>query len=215
MNNGVPAQLLHDNYCTIRRSFAELLKVKDDRLLEIEARLGTILDRKTGARIDLGAVHPVIMASEKSEFYFQSGVSQPFFESVCDILSDLDSGHTEEIVVIKNKIRTIYSEGNKTVMRKIRLRTFEMHLPGNQYDIRMSFSKEEVLGGGAGTRTAGKQDSGFRRERSRTSALTPFYRFDMTTIRLPNRPSYEVEIEIVNFEFDRTELFNILENITK
>lgn len=209
----VPSDLLRECVDTIKKSFADLLRTNDDRSLEIEARLGIILDRRTNTRIDLGATHPIIFSSQKPEFYFQSGVSQSFFESVTQSLSSLDSEHFEEIVIIKNKIRAIYSEGKRTFMKKVRLRTFEIHFPGCQYDVRVSFSKEEMLSTEKNAGALSRKDVGFRRERDRLSMSTSFYRFDLTSIKVPEKFIYEIEVEIMDFAFDRNEFFNILENI--
>lgn len=213
--NSVPLHLLEESMNTIRSSFSELLKVKSDKCLEIEARLGMLVDRKSGARIDLGAAHPVIFTSQKSEFYFQSGVSSSFFQNIYKGLSNLEASRVEEVVVIKNRIRTTYSDGKKSLMRKIRLRTFEIHFPRCQYDVRMSFSKEEVLEKEAGIGVSKSMGAGFRRERDRVSMPTDFYKFDLTSIKSADKFIYEVEVEVIDFGFDRNEFFSILENIAK
>ena len=85
----IPSNLLKICLDTIRQSFADLFLIKDDKYIEIEARLGIILDKKSGTRIDLGTSHPVVLSSSKSEFYFQSGVSQPFFHKIHNMLSEI------------------------------------------------------------------------------------------------------------------------------
>lgn len=213
--NSVPLELIKESLSSIKNSFSKHLVVNNDKCLEIEARLGIILDRKSGTRIDLGAAHPVIFMSQKSEFYFQSGVTNSFFEKVATKLSDLESTRVEEVVIIKNKIRTIYSDGKKTIMRKVRLRTFEIHFPNCQYDVRISFSKEELLNKEEEMRIIKKRGEGFRRERDRISISATPYKFDLTSIKSSNQSIYEVEVEIIDFGFNRNEFFNILENLAR
>lgn len=208
-------ELTKESLSSIKSSFAKLLEVNNDKCLEIEARLGVILDRKTGTRIDLGAAHPVIFMSQKSEFYFQSGVTSPFFQKVNQNLSCLKSSRIEEVVIIKNKVRTIYSDGKKTIMRKVRLRTFEIHFPSCRYDVRISFSKEELLNREEEMRIVKKKVEGFRRERDRISMSASSYKFDLTSIKSSNQFIYEIEVEITDFDFDRNEFFNILENLAR
>lgn len=213
--NSVPQDLLRESLCTIKTAFAELLNVRGDRCLEVEARLGIILDRRSGSRVSMGAAHPVILSSQKPDFYFQSGVSASFFQNAHRLFAGMESVRAEEVVVVKNRIRTIYSGGKKVLMRKVRLRTFEIHFPSCQYDVRVSFSKEELLGDGENTSALMKKGTGLRRERDRVSVPTKFYRFDLTSVKTPDGSTHEIEIEVADFEFNRDEFFCILENMAR
>lgn len=211
----IPRDLLRESPRTVEAAFAELLSMKGDRCLEVEARLGTILDRRTGSRVSLGAAHPVILSSQKPDFHFQSGVSPPFFQNTHRTLAGMESFRSEEVVVVKNKVRAIYSNGQRVLMRKIRLRTFEIHFPSCQYDVRVSFSKEEVLGDDEHAGALMRKGPGLRRERDRVSVPTKFFRFDLTSVKTSDGSTYEIEIEITDFGFSRGEFFRILENITR
>eukprot|EP00866_Antonospora_locustae_P000329 jgi/Antlo1/329/1655 len=211
----VPQDLLKKSSCTIKTAFADLLNVRGDRYLEVEARLGIILDRRSGSRVSMGAAHPVILSSQKPDFYFQSGVSTSFFQNAHRILAGMESVRAEEVVVVKNKIRAIYSCGKRMFMRKVRLRTFEIHFPSCQYDVRVSFSKEELLGDSEHTGALMKKGPGLRRERDRMSVSTKFYRFDLTSVKTPESISHEIEIEVTDFGFNRDEFFCILENMAR
>lgn len=213
--NGVPQDLLRESSRTIKTAFSELLNVRGDRCLEVEARLGTIVDRRSGSRVSIGAAHPIILSSQKPDFYFQSGVSASFFQNAHRILAGMESFRANEVVVVKNKIRAIYSDGKKVLMRKVRLHTFEIHFPSCQYDVRVSFSKEELLGDGEHNSVLMRKGSGLRRERDRVSVPTKFYRFDLTSVKTLEGNTHEIEIEIADFSFNRDEFLCILENIAQ
>lgn len=207
--------LKKDEPMSIISVFESLMKINSDKLLEIEARVGTIVDRRTGLRLDLGANHPVIFTSNNSDINFISGVSSEFSQNLAKKFKSIEPECSEEVVIIKNRVRTIFSKENITIMKKTKIKTFEIYFPDKPYDIRVSFSKEEPIENSkvATEKSAKGRVCEFRRERSRTSYVASPYRFDFTTIKSPKENLHEIEVEIIDFKFDRKEFFNIITNI--
>ena len=75
----LPNCLLKEQQNGIYDAFNAIFDRKFDKLIEIEARLGNIIDRQTGFRINLGVKHPIVFSTPNIEFMFTSGVSDSAF----------------------------------------------------------------------------------------------------------------------------------------
>lgn len=224
-SNTTPLKLQKHHRDSIQEAFENLIRYNEDPIYEVEARLGTINDKKSGERINIRAKHPIIFKKLPDEFRFVSGVADEYFECVKKTFESLKNGRkTKDKVVFVKDIRKIYKEGdpNPLIMKKTRVRSFEIHFPGNEYDVRISISYEKIINEEMLTRRntnftirSGAPKFDMVRKRDRISYFCGLYLFEFTSVSDDVCDlSKEVEIEVGEYEFDKIEFFDILNNIS-
>lgn len=206
----LPFTLKNDLHELMPNALKSILRKKEENI-EIEARLGLILDKTTGSRIDIDAKHPIIFSTKNTPFTFTSGVKESHFNKLKKLFINYPQENIEETIVITNKTRRIYESGKlKCTMEKVKITSYEIHFPNCDYDVRIAISKETIV-----------KDKGpiidkkkvIRRDRSRISIPFDKFRFDFTKINLPNEQIHEIELEIVDSCYNNELFFSCLQNL--
>ncbi|RVD93290.1 mRNA capping enzyme subunit beta [Tubulinosema ratisbonensis] len=208
--NILPFSFKNDLHELLPNALKNILRKKEDTI-EIEARLGLILDKTTGSRIDINAKHPIIFSTKNTPFTFCSGVKEGHFNKLIKSFENFPKETSEETVVITNKVRKVYEAGKlKCTMEKIRIITHEIHFPNSEYDVRIAISKETFI---KDIGPIKDKKNVIRRDRSRISIPFNKFRFDFTKIDNTNENCYEVELEVTEPCYDNEIFFGCLQNL--
>ncbi|KAM0673971.1 mRNA-capping enzyme subunit beta [Gurleya vavrai] len=189
----------------------EKLDIKFNPEIEIEARLGTIIDKKSRERINIPTNQIVLFDSNKNESNsFISGVKIKDYEYIKEKFKNLQSISVKDKVVIDGKIRNIYIKNElHECMSKEKLRSFDLYCPNFLYDIRLSISRER--------KTEFKASSTLHkyvRERERETFKAGSYKFEFTAVKNENSYiNHEVEVEVENENYDKNEFLNVIINL--
>jgi hypothetical protein len=169
--------------------------------VEIEARLGRILAKDYGSRMNIRTPTPIVFEQLPPGFAFEGSVEAEDFESLKKMLIHSEFVVTKDRIEIKRDQRETYSDKGilAKAERKKRKRNIEIYFPKMKYDIRISISIEVEL-----PRKRSNQEPIAVRERTRSSCLIEPYIFDFTEVVQRDgrggvaRHFNEVEIEIVD-----------------
>jgi hypothetical protein len=169
--------------------------------VEVEARLGRIVSKDYGSRMNMKTPAPVLFEQLPPGFAFESAVEAEDLLALKKMLGENEFIVAADRIEIKGNHREIYStEGIlRRVERKKRRNSIEIYFPRMKYDVRVSISTEEEL-----PKKRSSQEPVAVRERRRSSCLIEPYVFDFTeTVQRSGRGEEvrqfnEVEIEIVD-----------------
>lgn len=193
-------QVKHKEFKAIIHEFIALKEYKN---IEIEARLGRIMNKICKRRIDFRTEHPIIFEQLANEFCFESGVDEKDYLKIKNLISgeSLLTAISDKIT-IANRIRKIESLNNPenvSFERKEKIKSLDIFLPDFKYDVRISISSETVA--------QAKEFDGAKplisRLRRRESLPAGPFVFDFTKVSsadAKNTKSYEVELEIKDFK---------------
>ncbi|TBU07368.1 beta chain of mRNA capping enzyme [Hamiltosporidium magnivora] len=212
MNEKLPSEFLNKNDDTFSKFYNEFMSIKDTENLEIEGRIGTIIDKFTNNRIKLNCPHPIILKSN-SNYRFQSGVTQSYFEDKICKLEELNFSTVNDRVVLSKGIRYLY-EGDKLIscQKKYKEKTIDIYLPGSVYDIRISFNREISVESEKSKHFV----KNLIRNRKRKSFLFHEYSLDFTVVENECKDvTNEIEVEVKDFGFSKLEFLDILINLSK
>ncbi|EJW03928.1 hypothetical protein EDEG_01784 [Edhazardia aedis USNM 41457] len=201
--------------------FMEFLNLKKKENIEIELRVGQIINTITNKRIEIPTNHPVFFCLNNNirkyqNMEFRSGVDQKIFNS---IFNKIDQGKNrykliETTVYSHAQGRYIYDDkGLIECHRKERLSHIEIYFPNKLYDVRISISQEIPIPFKKLTAEQRKLTHERRHKRKRIE-MDGFY-FDFTIIN-QNRPDmcYEIEVECKNLDFDKNLFMQIVYGIS-
>lgn len=180
----------------------KLEKYKSDEI-EIESRLGIILQKFKNERLPYNTFHSVIL--KKSPHYeFKTGVEKQDFEDFQNLFIDEKSFHTSGISLIHGKVRRIICDNSDIMVKKTKIEVFDIFLPNCSYDMRISVSKKQKM-------SQVNQKGSFKRKRKQDSYTINALQFDLTTI-IPfsenlnkeqnSDPQYVIETEMVGSDSD-------------
>lgn len=177
---------------------------------EIETRLGTIIDKKTNERISLPTKHAVIFTSNSENHRFVSGVNQNDFARIKNRFDGVECKRVVDKVVMDGRTRHVYHGTNlKECIDKERLVSVDLYCPEMEYDLRLSISRERMVD----FKVSGNRNK-FIRFRERDTFLVGDYKVEFTTVSNEKQGvTYEVEIEVVNGEFDKNEFITCIFNL--
>ncbi|KAL6061422.1 mRNA-capping enzyme subunit beta [Balamuthia mandrillaris] len=191
--------------------------------VEIEAKLGIIIDKHSNDRAHLGVGSETCVLSEGSRpwFRFQSSLSEGTFALFNRTLnqrfidtkqpsyqgSPMKYSHFTEIDVFYNQpsdVRVTLDADRKFVkaIRKRRLGDLNFHCPRSPLDFRISASEEEPVPEDA---IKGGRAS-HERKKERISYVFELYSFDLTKVQMTNNrtqaeeTTYEMEIELLDMK---------------
>lgn len=179
----------------IAEKLAELRAKPDDGAeIEIEARIGQIRSNVTGRRLILNTLLPVLFKRMPKNTIFDSTVDANTFYKAITTMNGNEK-YTEDIVHQTNKLRKIIQGDKEIYQEKIKMATMDVYLPGWDWDVRISISKEiprnKPEGGCIWTR---------KRIRKRKSFISSTRIADFTEVKAERNTkatTYEIEWEMM------------------
>lgn len=218
----LPDELFQTKHKTFKAQVLEFITLKDYKCVEIEARVGRIMNKITKKRIEFHINHPIIFNSCPSEFFFESGVNgeKDFNRLKEAIVKGKELVPMVDKITVCNNIRKIEAFDDKKqsvgdtqsapkYQRKEKIKTIDIYLPELKYDVRVSASFEFE----AQAKDFDVRRSLFSRIRRRESLKVGPFSFDFTVISKPNDPAskiWEVELEIRDCEEGLDDFANIV-----
>ncbi|CAO1634493.1 unnamed protein product [Parajaminaea phylloscopi] len=195
-----------------------------DAEVEVEAKIGTLIDQRTGERVRIGAGNECILA-DTSSIRFESGMSQAshrhyntLLNSLCEpsksrprvqykrhneidyfYASSEGSGRSREKVRVTREADSLRTKERGSVIKK-RLGNLEVHCPGKAFDYRISVNLEIQA-----PEPSPDQPHDFYREKNRLSYTHDGgVRIDLTQVKVPpanngaeSSLQHELEVEMV------------------
>lgn len=179
--------------------------------MEIEAKIGLIVDGLSRSRVSYDVAHPIVFNRLPILTTFKSELKQPDYAYVKNKITDLYSqdqngalGETKEVVpseisetnvtICRNNIRMIEKDGKTTYQRKIRRGNIDIRIPGTQYDLRISASLEIDIDAEKGNKI---EPGTFVRRKCRSTFDFKGVKYDFTRVGGGGEDNtYEVEVEI-------------------
>ncbi|KRH92519.1 Cyclin B, kinase-activating protein [Pseudoloma neurophilia] len=182
----------------------ELLRKKlepfKSKEIEIESRLGKLIDTFTSERLRIASMHPVILENS-NDFRFETGVRSGDFEKIKKLFSDLESVKISDKTFSHQGMRKTVCNGVEKTIKKSRLLALNIYLPDKAYDLRIAVAKEVEM-------PNFMKKGGFERERDRETFKIDNLQYDFTIINELYRNNqtsekiYEVETEMINADGD-------------
>lgn len=200
----LPEILFKTSYKNFKNIILDHLSLKDYENVEIEARIGKIVNLITKKRVEMNISHPIVFDQLPFEYVFESSVEKKDFNQIKSIMfGDVVSHTVDDKVTISNHIRKIESAVSDVVFeKKIKIKTINIYMPQYKYDVRISISKE--------TKVESKDFIVSRhqitRVRSRESYSVGPFSVDFTRTSKQNSDdetndrTYEVEVELKNIK---------------
>lgn len=201
------------------------LPEKLSKNMEVEIRVGTIIDKATGKRLAIEFMHPCIIKSSETLRFHPSVLKNHYME----IKKCLDSamGERKENKKIVDTFMAGYRV-SKTVeinekkleepqivcIKKKKMKNIDIFCPESKYDLRIGINMEEIYKN-AGSRPATQYSV---REKNRCSYKENAYTIDATMVlagktkETANEVIYEIEIEANNEEYKKEEFSNVVVN---
>lgn len=218
----MPECLFKNRYTsTIQNLVLKRLDCESLSNVEIEARLGRIVSKITTKRISFEVQHPIVFESLPNEYRFVSGVERNDFNTIKHALfADALPTAVQDRVTVSRSIRKIEQNGSTRYEKKVKILSIDVYLPDMLYDVRVSVSREFSVS--QKEFSLGHQSSPYhvQRDRDRESFRCNEYSFDFTKILDARREgaegaprTYEVEVEIKDSGFKRTEFVTIALNL--
>lgn len=209
----LPESLFQAKHKTFKSIVLDFITLKDNKNIEIEARIGKITNKITKKRIDFRIEHPIIFESLPNEFCFESGVEEKDQMRIKrHLVGEIPLTPLLDKVTICNKIRKIESTLTpETVVfqKKEKIKSMDIYLPGFKYDVRISVSMEITVP----AKEFVPKTTQLCRMRKRESAVFGPFSFDFTKISKQNEKdlkSYEIELEIKDFSDGLSDFSNIV-----
>ncbi|EPR78568.1 mRNA capping enzyme beta chain protein [Spraguea lophii 42_110] len=189
--------------------FESILNLDWKTTTEIEARFGTIIDHTDGKRLKIPSPHPIILNSNK-KYKFISGIEEKDYNTIINELKKNNINLTlkKDIMKIKKNQRERW-EDNKciSIITKKRICSYQIYMPHSKYDIRINIAEEIPV-------ENKDKDVIIERHRERNSFVLNEFSIDITKVDSELENSFEVEVEVINEEYDKMIFKNILFNIT-
>lgn len=169
--------------------------------IEVELRLGRLMEKATGTRIALAAHYPVIM--DPAAYYYFDPKIDPFLWT--RLKSNWKcSAPSRDIVRIQHGVRFIFVDGKLVkTERKHRIADFDIYVPKSEFDLRLSISTEQNV---ANVSLNKSVRLAAERKRERESVVLGKFRIDFTDVN----GHKELEIELLE-EATAEELWQIAE----
>lgn len=207
---GIPRDLLKPIVKTLISCTKEELSVKERENIEIEARLGKIVDINSNERISLSTPHPVLIKSLDGNYRFRSGVSEEAYDRILSRFKDNEHKRVLDRVIVHKNGRYTFIDGKiSSSIKKVRLKSFEIYNPYSEYDIRVSIRVEHPIE----FKPIVDKRAIVERNRDRTSFLIDGFSFDFTNIQSRDRMSYEIEVEVVDLSYNKDDFISIMMNL--
>lgn len=201
----LPSELQKLVTLELKKVLIEKLDIENKNNLEIEIRLGNIIETFSNERLRLEALHPVIL-QPSHDTKFQTGVASNYFTKIKDLFKGEEVIYEKDTVSFFKGFRTTISNNEITTIRKERIAVYDIFMPNAVYDIRIALSRElpavNVM-----------KFSHFKRERERESFLTDDIRFDFTISKSQNDVNYEIEAELTNMNSNFESFIDIAFNL--
>ncbi|ORD99756.1 hypothetical protein A0H76_232 [Hepatospora eriocheir] len=194
--------------CTINEIIESILREYEmiDNL-EVEVRLGYLIDKITHTRVELNVMLPIVYNSITPFYYFKSGVSQTDFQNYLSLFKSMTpTVYNDTVSINSSNIRKIKVKDSEDVIfeKKVRLKDITIYMPSNDYDLRISISREEIK------EKIVPFTTNFIRERERKSFKMNDLTLDFTTVK--NKGSkdaiYEIELEGRTKKYDIKNFIN-------
>ncbi|EQB60581.1 mrna capping enzyme [Vairimorpha apis BRL 01] len=190
-------QFLLNSYDTDYESILkQILLLHSNIKYEIEARIGKIYNKETDSRIKINSLVPIIFKKLPKMNVFVPGVDQWDFKNLQKNLTLKD--HLEDsFKYYKNGNRVRYVNGEyRFCEKKSKILVLDVYMPAYKYDIRISVMTEEKQ-----MQRITQSSLDFIRYRDRYTYSFKQFNCDFTTVRKNNEISFEVEIEVDDFNY--------------
>jgi len=179
--------------------------------LEIEARIGRIMNKITMKRMDFDTFHPIVFQRLPNEYEFEGEIAKEDFTKIKQLLfgesvtDKYKMVETVDKISISNTVRKIQSDQGIFYQKKLKLSKIDIHLPEYAYDVRISISQESDVE----QKDFVQKPNLIQRSRERESYLFNEYSFDFTKVVNPRTAGqdrkYEIEVEVKDLEYQRIE----------
>lgn len=218
----IPECLLKNSYAsTIQNLVLKRLDVGNVSNVEIEARIGRIVNKITTKRISFDIKHPIVFESLPNEYRFVSGVEKPDFDTIKHVLfPEIAPVVVRDRVTVNRNIRKIEQDGTVRYEKKVKILSIDVHLPDMLYDVRVSASREVAVDQREFNSDRTHPAHHVQRDRDRESFRCNEYSFDFTRVSntkrdAPESPprTYEIEMEIKDCRFKGTEFVTMVLNL--
>ncbi|KAI5180258.1 hypothetical protein NEOKW01_0587 [Nematocida sp. AWRm80] len=202
-----------NEYIHLEQYISDILPKELNKNSEIEIRLGSIIEKSTNRRLDIGALHPCVI-DQGFGIRFQSSIEQRDYNGLVEYFTrEIGVPETKVIVdtLLKGQRRSETKEINgksvsvpAVLIVKRKLHSIDIHCPNSKYDVRIGISQEiqqediKAPGYNYGSRT-----------KNRTTFSTDTYVIDATIVNTDttntqrNTLTYEVELEALNDKYNR------------
>ncbi|KAG0437578.1 mRNA-capping enzyme subunit beta [Dictyocoela muelleri] len=180
---------------------------KPEPEIEVELRLGRLIEKSTNTRLVLPAHYPVIL--DTTNFYrFDPCIDQSLWERLKENWELSEEQH--DTVKIQRGIRFIFVDDKLVKAEfKNRMRNYDIYVPGSDFDFRISISQEKEIDlNNVGFKKS--LDKTIVRVRNRQSVMYDKFRIDFTIVGGRN----EIEIEFLK-EATAEELWDLVEKLMK
>lgn len=205
--------------------YAALDKALPDALgknMELEARLGTVIDKATNSRLAIEALHPCVI-NKSNNLRFVAEVSEGDFS----LLSKYFGARTDKLQ--KKRIVDTLLKGYRQsqikeidgkqvseqplLVQKRKMKTVDIFCPGNKYDLRLSLS-EELVKKDTTLAMSGKYAV---RNKLRSTYEHEAYVVDLTQVTTETNSAriYEVELEAKIDRYNREEFIGFIVQLLK
>ncbi|KAI5135848.1 polynucleotide 5'-triphosphatase [Nematocida ausubeli] len=192
--------------------------------MEIEVRLGTIMDKSTQKRLAVRVLHPCIM-ERTDTLWFEATVSESDFHLLQGHFSKMFEESESKLIIdtlLHGMRRSETKEINgapvhkeSVIIKKKKMFSLDIFCPQSKYDLRIGLSEEIVQ-----KDTIGMQVLGNVREKRRTTYTHPLFVVDVTEVKSRREstdvknstPTFEIEIEANNKSYDRSTFIHIVNN---
>lgn len=212
-NMTLPDILFRAKHEFFKKLIYKHLKLPSFEEIEVEARVGRLINVITKKRINYQTEHPIIFSRLPNELCFENGVDKQDFAQIKNTITEgRPTNNICDRVTIGNKIRRIESSEGVTYEKKMRLVSFDIYLPEFKYDVRISVSKETK----AEQKDFVSSKNAFTRTRDRESYSSGAFTFDFTkTSRGIEGDSrvFEVEMELKDPEIGLDDFIDVLFNL--
>lgn len=205
--------------------YAALDKALPDALgknMELEARLGTVIDKATNARLAIEAMHPCVI-NRSNNLRFSAEVSESDFSLLSKYFGTKTEKQEKKRIVDtllkgyrQSQVKEI--DGKQVsetplLIQKRKMKTVDIFCPENKYDLRLSLSEELVKK----DTTLGMTGNYAVRNKLRNTYEHEAYVVDMTQVTTEKDSSriYEVELEAKNEKYNRDEFIGIIVQLLK
>lgn len=210
MSNILPNFLSTQQIVDFKTAFNNALNLQTTKDIEIEIRIGTIIDTFTSQRIEVNSTHPILIKTPAPNMRFESGVDDSTFNHIINKFKDFPSEKIQDQITLLKYARITYVDGEiKECINKRKIKNYNIYLPGFDYDLRLGISREEKVP----FKPFSKTMIISQRERDRTTFKIKDYSLDFTVVNYNNKKKYEVEVEVKNMDFDREEFLNVVYNL--
>lgn len=173
-------------------------------IIEIESRLGTLIDVFTGERLRINSAHPILL-EQFHDSKFKSGVPENDFTKMKKLFENENSTKISDKVTFYKGFRKTVCDGKITTIKKKRIAVFDIYMPKHAYDLRIAVSRETPV-------DFDMRNSEFSRSRERESFQKNNLQFDFTVTVSGNKKQYEIETEMLNSECNLLDFLHISMN---